>query len=83
MKTRITVPLSDLTVSGEDGGPVAPEQGDLVTVTIEGRVIETQGDKAIVEVGADESEAGEPTPEQLEQELSAMHEQSQFLPKMD
>jgi hypothetical protein len=78
MKTIIEVPMTDLTINGEDGGAVTPEQGDLVTVTTPGRFVEQVGDKGRVEIGPDDQEdAGEPDEAGMEKELQGMYEGSQ------
>jgi hypothetical protein len=79
MKTVIVVPLSELTTSGEDGAPISPSEGDLVTVTTNGRVVKVQGEQAMVEVGPDSSEQpaqllGE---DDMERQLAGMYEESQ------
>lgn len=81
MKTIIEVPLSEVSLSGEGGETVAPEEGDLVTVTTPGRVVAVKGDRAQVEVGPDEGEATDAPPPTdgdaaMEKELAGMYEES-------
>lgn len=75
MKAIIEVPLSEISTADESGETVAPERGDLVTVTTRGKVVEVVGDKARVEVGPDEGEAAtEPGEEDMERELRTLYE---------
>lgn len=76
MSNELCVTTAAVSLSGETGETVAPEPGDQVTLTVEGKVSRVEGDSVYVQA---ESANGEPVmgsnaevPEDIDEEMASL-----------